>query len=186
MAAAAVVVVGLAVGFTSLALFGGPREPPSRPRPSLTRSGIQVTASLTAPASKDAAGNVVTFLPRNVVDGNVETAWRAPGDGRGVTLTLLFDNPIDVVRIGLIPGYAKFDPQNGTNRFEEERIIKRVRYLFPGLPSVTETFQPVPIPQYVSIRATTSRITIEILETTEPGGRDFTAISEIYVYAYPQ
>jgi hypothetical protein len=186
--AAAAVVAGLAIGLTTLAILGVFRRAPapSGPRPSLIRSGVQVTASLTAPASKDAAGNVVTFLPRNVVDGNVETAWRAPGDGRGVTLRLLFDNPIEVVRVGLIPGYAKFDPQSGTNRFEEERIIKQVRYLIPGLPSVTQTFRPIPIPQYVPIHATTSRMTIEILDTTEPGGRDFTPISEIYVYGYPQ
>jgi hypothetical protein len=141
---------------------------------------------VTAPASKDAAGNAVTFLPGNVIDGAVQTAWRAPGDGRGVTLTLLFDNPVHVVRIGLIPGYAKFDPQNGVNRFTEERIIKRVRFVIPGLRPVTGTFKPVPIPQYVPINATTSTITIEILATTEPQGRDFTAISEVYVYGYPE
>ena len=33
---------------------------------------------------------------------------------------------------------------------------------------------------------TTSRITVEILDTTESGGLDYTAISEIYVYGYPQ
>ena len=186
--AAVALIVGLAAAVGGLILFGVLREAPapSGPRPTLIRSGIQVTASLTAPASKDTAGNVVTFIPRNVVDGDVETAWRAPGNGRGVTLTLLFDNPIEVVRIGLIPGYAKFDPQSGTNRFLEERIIKEVRYLIPGLPSVTQTFRPEPIPQYVPIRATTTRITIEIVDTTEPGGRDFTPISEIYLYGYPQ
>jgi hypothetical protein len=147
---------------------------------------VQVTASLTAPASTDAAGHPVTFLPKNVIDGNVETAWRAPGDGHGVTLTLLFDNPVDVVRIGLIPGYAKTDPETGVNRFQQNRIIRRVRYVIPGLPPIEQTFRPQPVPQFVRVDATTGRITVEILDTGPAHGADDTAISEIYVYGSPQ
>ena len=79
----------------------------------LIRAGIQVTASSTAASSTDAAGNVVTYLPANVLDGDVQTAWRTPGDGRGESLTLLFDSPMQVVRIGPSHGYAKTDPGSG-------------------------------------------------------------------------
>ncbi len=154
--------------------------------PSLIREGVQVTASSTAPSSTDAAGNPVTYVPANVIDGNVQTAWRTPGDGHGQWVTLIFDNPIDVVRIGLIPGYAKTDPQTGANRFLQDRIIKAVAYQLPGLPNTTQTFEPLPVPQFVPLRATTSQITVKIIATTAAGGLDYTAISEIYVYGYPQ
>jgi len=121
-----------------------------------------------------------------VVDGNVQTAWRTPGDGHGQSVSLIFDQPIDVVRIGLIPGYAKTDPQTGANRFLQDRIIRAVAYQIPGLPNTRQTFEPLPVPQFVELRATTSRITVKILATTKPAGLDYTAISEIYVYGYPQ
>ncbi len=178
-----------AVGVTILALGGGSpgqgASPPAGQAPRILE-GVQVTASHTAPSSTDAAGNPVTYLPKNVIDGDVSTAWRTPGDGRGESVTLIFDNPIDVVRIGMIPGYAKTDPQTGVNRFFQNRIIKAVAYEIPGLPDTKQTFEPQPVPQLVPIRRTTSRITIRILDTTPPGGLDYTAISEIYVYGYEQ
>jgi serine/threonine protein kinase len=158
---------------------------PSTP-PQLIREGVQATASHTAPPATDAAGHSVTYVPHNVIDGDIQTAWRVPGDGRGETVTLLFNDPVDIVRIGLIPGYAKFDPETGENRFEQDRIIKEVRYLIPGRAPTVRHFQPRPVPQFVRVNATASRITVEIVDTTEPGGLDFTAISEIYVYGYPQ
>ena len=190
--AAAAVVTALVVAVAGLAFLGlhgrGPAQStsPSAAPPRLIRLGVQATASQTAPSSTDAAGNPVTYVPANVIDGNVQTAWRTPGDGRGQWVTLIFDNPIDVVRIGLIPGYAKTDPQTGANRFLQDRIIKAVAYQIPGLPNTTQTFRPLPVPQFVQLRATTSRITVKILATTASHGLDYTAISEIYVYGYPQ
>ena len=50
-------------------------------------------ATDTAPSSTDAAGNMVTYVPANVIDGDVKTAWRTPGDGQSESVTLIFDNP---------------------------------------------------------------------------------------------
>jgi len=188
-AVVALVIIVAVVGAAFLALRDrGPAQSASSsvPAPPLIREGVQVTASSTAPSSTDAAGNPVTYVPTNVIDGNVQTAWRTPGDGHGQWVTLIFDNPIDVVRIGLIPGYAKTDPQTGANRFLQDRIIKAVAYQIPGLPDTPQTFEPLPVPQFVQLRATTSQITVKILATTAAGGLDYTAISEIYVYGYPQ
>jgi serine/threonine protein kinase len=162
-----------------------PSASPPGPPALLIRDGVQVIASDTAPSSTDAAGNRVTYVPANVIDGDVQTAWRTPGDGQGASVTLLFDNPIDIVRIGLIPGYAKTDPDTGANRFLQNRIITSVAYRIPGLPNTTKTFKPVPLPQFVRLRGTTSRVTVKILDTTASGGLDYTAISEIYVFGYP-
>jgi serine/threonine-protein kinase len=195
--AAAVLVGLLVVALAGIGLAdrfgGGPAvAPPSgspagSPEPERISEGVQVTTtSQTAPPSKDAAGNVVTYLPSNVLDGDVATAWRTSGNGHGDTLTLLFDGPVDIVRVGLIPGYAKSDPETGTNRFLQDRIIKKVRYLIPDLPPTVQRLLPDPSPQDVPVSATTSQITVEILNTTKPGGANYTAISEIYVYGYPQ
>jgi protein kinase-like protein len=186
-----VVVATVVVGASLVAnrRRGEPGGQAAAARPELIRRGVQVTASRTAPSSTDGAGNVVTYVPANVVDGRVETAWRAPGDGRGVTLTLLFDNPVDVARIGLIPGYAKSDPATGVNRFDQNRIVQTVRYELPGRDPIEQRLRPEPVPQYVHVGATTGRITIEIEATTEPGGGprfDYTTISEVYVYGFRQ
>jgi protein kinase-like protein len=165
---------------------GAGQGSPPGPPPQLIREGVQVIASDTAPSSTDAAGNVVTYVPANVIDGDVETAWRTPGDGRGASITLIFDNPINVVRIGLIPGYAKTDPQTGVDRFRQNRIIDSVAYRVPGLPNTTKVFRPLPVPQFTRLRVTTSRITVKILGTSASGGLDYTAISEIYVFGYLQ
>ena len=188
-AVAAVAILVAVVGLGTLALRDlGPASgsSPSVAAPQLIREGVQVTASSTAPASTDAAGNPVTYVPANVIDGNVQTAWRTPGDGHSQWVTLIFDNPIDVVRIGLIPGYAKTDPQTGANRFLQDRIIKAVVYQIPGLANTIQTFKPLPVPQFVPLRATTSRITVKVLATTAAEGLDYTAISEIYVFGYQQ
>jgi len=37
----------------------------------------------------------------------------------------------------------------------------------------------------ITLSATTSSLRVQILETTESGGLDYTAISEMYVYGYP-
>jgi serine/threonine protein kinase len=188
----AVVAVVIVVAVAAAAFLGTRDRGPARSAsssvaaPSLIREGVQVTASSTAPSSTDAAGNPVTYVPANVIDGNVQTAWRTPGDGHGQSITLIFDNPIEVVRIGLIPGYAKNDPQTGANRFLQDRIIKAVAYQMPGLPDTRKTFEPLPVPQFVQLSATTSQITVKILATTAAQGLDYTAISEIYVFGYQQ
>jgi hypothetical protein len=71
------------------------------------------------------------------------------------------------------------------NRFEQNRILREVRYLVRGHEPKTQTFRPAPVPQFVRMDVTTSRLTIEIVATSEPGGLDYTAISEIYVYGVP-
>jgi hypothetical protein len=161
------------------------RSSPATQAPQLIRAGVQVIASHTAESSTDAAGNPVIYVPSNVIDGDVETAWRTPGDGHGESITLIFDNPITMVRIGLIPGYAKTDAQSGVNRFFQNRIITEVVYRVPGLEDRRKTFKPLPVPQFVRLRTLTAKITVKILGTTPPGGLDYTAISEIYVYGYP-
>jgi serine/threonine-protein kinase len=186
VAAAALVIAGSAFAVVALTDRGGKPGASVSAAPVLIRDGVQVTATNTAPASHDASGNVVTYQPSNVLDGDVETAWRTPGNGKGESVTLIFDNPVDVSQIGLIPGYAKTDPQTGANRFFQDRIIEEVRYEVPGEPPISQTLLPEARPQFVEVNVTTSRIDVVVVATTAPQGLDYTAISEIYVYGYPQ
>jgi tRNA A-37 threonylcarbamoyl transferase component Bud32 len=178
----ALVIAAVAMAFVLLGDRAPADRSPEPPTPRLIRSGVQVIASSTAESSTDAAGNPVTYLPANVIDGKVDTAWRTPGNGRGESITLIFDNPVNVVRIGLIPGYAKTDPETGANRFFQDRIITQVACQVPGLPDTMKRFRAAPVPQFVAIDALTPQITVKILGTTAPHGLDYTAISEIYVY----
>ena len=91
-----------------------------------------------------------------------------------------------VTEVGLIPGYDKVDPTDGTDRFTEERRIRRVTWTFDDGVSQSQTFvdsrelQVIPIP---AVLTTTIRVTIE--ETTPHGGRDFTAVSDVEVRGVP-
>jgi hypothetical protein len=149
----------------------------------LTTSAVE--ASATAPPGTDARGAVVSYAATNLVDGDPSTAWRVPGSGQGVVLTLRFAEPVIVTRIGLIPGYAKVDPADGTNRFFQNRRVHRVRYGAVGI-SREASFVDQPELQTVDVQSKPStEVTVEILESTAPGDRDFTAISEIEVSGLP-
>ena len=144
-----------------------------------------VEASATAPPGTDARGAVVSYAATNLIDGDPTTAWRVPGSGQGVVLTLRFAKPVVVTRIGLIPGYAKVDPADGTNRFFQNRRVHRVRYGAVGV-SREASFVDQPDLQTVDVQSKPStEVTVEILESTAPGDRDFTAISEIEVSGLP-
>lgn len=142
-----------------------------------------VSASSSAPDSFDSKGNVTSFTPANALDGRMDTAWRVPGNGINQFLLLEFSNPVRVTAIALVPGYAKVDPSDSTNRFLQNRRIQRVRYEFSDGSNVEATFTDTPSMQLVNVQpVVTTSIRIVILQTSEPGTsdpRDFTAISEV-------
>ena len=149
----------------------------------LTPTAVQATA--TAPPGTDSRGVAVSYAATNLVDGDPATAWRVPGAGQGVVLTLRFDKPVIITRIGLIPGYAKVDPADGSNRFFQNRRVHRVRYGATGI-SREASFVDQPELQTVDVVSKpTTEVTVEILESTAPGDRDYTAISEIEVMGTP-
>jgi len=70
--------------------------PPPTLRPAPQRlDPDRVTASGSATSSRDSQGNTTTFVPENATDGQAQTCWRVPGDGRGAWLRLEF--PTEVV-----------------------------------------------------------------------------------------
>jgi hypothetical protein len=103
----------------------------------------------------------------------------------GESVTITFARPVHLRGIGLIPGYAKVDPETGADRFAENRRIRAVRYVFDDGTWVRQTFADQPLLQTRTVDVTTGSVTIVIVKTTGHGGRDYTAISEIRAFGAP-
>jgi len=163
-----------------------PTDPPTTPPigPPVTLTIAEATASSTAPPGMDACGTPVPFDADLLIDGDSTTAWRTTGDGIGESVVVRFDGRVRVARVGLIPGYSKVDPCDGTDRFQENRIIRRVRYLFDDGSTAVQRFRPVPELQFVEVDAVTESIVVRVVETTGHGGRDYAVISEIGAQGY--
>jgi hypothetical protein len=145
-------------------------------------TGAAASASSTAPDNVDAAGNPVSYSADNMVDGDPQTAWRMPGDGRGETVTLTLAGAAHLTQIGLIPGYAKVDPSNGIDRFPENRRVREVRWRFDDGTTVEQRFSDSPRMQWTAVDVTTSSVTIELL-SSRPGDpdHDYLPISEVSI-----
>src|SRR5262249_24353905 len=103
-----------------------------------------------------------------------------------------FGTDIDVASIGLIPGYDKIDPGDGTDRFAQNRVVKLVRLEFSDGGSVRARFEQSRAMQFIAleqpIRTRSIRIVVEEPYPPPPaeqGGRDFTPISEVQVLGTP-
>jgi hypothetical protein len=142
--------------------------------------GATASASKTASDSVDAANNPISYAAGNLTDGDPQTAWRAEGDGRGVTVRLTLPSTAHLTRVGLIPGYAKVDPTSGDNRFPENRRVREVRWHFDDGTTVDQRFDDNPAMQETAVDTTTSSVTIELL-STRPGtpDHDYVPISEV-------
>jgi hypothetical protein len=127
----------------------------------------------------DASGQSVTYEVGNLADGQNETAWRVPGSGVGVTLRAEWDAPVTLTSIGLVPGYAKVDPTDGSDRFWENRRVLAVRYHFDNGTVVDASFTESPDLQPTTVQVTTRTVTVEITRTTPSPERNYTAISEL-------
>jgi hypothetical protein len=150
----------------------------------------QVSASGNAPPGFDSAQNRITYDPANVVDGQLDTAWRVEGNGINAYVQLDFARPIRLANLQMLPGYAKIDQGDGRNRFIQNRRIRRVNLVFSDGRSVEAVFdvndRRMQTVNLAAIQPTivTTFVRVVILETTEPGTdlpRDFTPISEIVV-----
>ena len=156
-----------------------------------------ITATCTAPPSTDAAGELTAFEPVLMLDGDVTTAWRCPGDGRDQRVVLDFGRPYRLTAIAIIPGYAKTDPQDGTDRYRQNRRISEVLYsLDPqsgaGLGLALNPAPDLRSPQVLDVGGVvTSTVTVHLLASVpgEPTNgqppSDHVAISELVVLGAP-
>lgn len=147
----------------------------------------QVSASVTRRPSTDGCGQATAYPASNVTDNIRSTAWMAPGDGTGATLTMkLAGGRQNVNYVGLVPGYDKVDECTGSDRFTEMRRISRVRWDFSDGVVVEQelnvddrSMQLLEIPE----GSRSNSVTLTILATTDPGLErlNYTPISDVVV-----
>lgn len=140
--------------------------PPSGPVSSGTISASALCVSST---SNDAGGNRITYGPEQAVDGLPDTAWRCDGDGVGQQLEISFPELVTLAGIGMVPGYAKTDPYDGTDRYAQNRRISAVRYTFDDGSEVTQNLDTDAShrsPQLIALPGvSTGHVTITILSS---------------------
>jgi hypothetical protein len=99
-----------------------------------------ISASCTSGPGEDSAGNPFTYEARNAIDGRPDTAWRCDHDGVGQGLLLTFSGPAEISWAGLVPGFAKTDPYDGTDRYLQGRRVSAARFVFDDGTYVEQTF----------------------------------------------
>ena len=152
---------------------------------SLTPTVTAAAASDVRPGSQDACGDPTSYQPGLAVDGTNDTAWMVEGDGTGQSIRLSLAGLSVITRVGLVPGYDKFDPCTGSERFDELRRITAVRWAFDDGLTIDQTVEPIPEMQEIRLprAAVTASVTMTVLETVGPGDQnlDNTAVSEISI-----
>jgi hypothetical protein len=145
-----------------------------------------VDASCQSDASRDASGARVTYEPKFAVDGETDSAWRCPGDGVGETLVIDLGGSVRVAELGLVPGYAKTDAVDGTDRYAENRRITAVHWRFDDGTTIDQRLDPDPeLRDLQTMRipvATTKRVAMEIVSSSD-ADRDSVAVSELRISA---
>jgi hypothetical protein len=145
----------------------------------------QVKVGCQAPQTTDGAGDRVYYIPEQMFDGKMSTAWRCNGNGIGQIVTFEFSAGTSIVEVGLVNGYAKVDPANGAKRYGEYRRITKATWTFANGTSFQQSLEDgVGTVQKLSIPSQPgNQVTLTIEASTGPGsnakGRDSVLISEV-------
>jgi hypothetical protein len=147
-----------------------------------------VRATCEADPGVDSAGNTITYHPDLTLDAVPATAWRCPGSAVGQQLVYDFGGPVTLTAVGLVPGYAKVDPVDGTDRFVENRTVTAVTWRFDDGTTHRQTISG-PGPGMVSVdlprAVSTSEVVLEIAGTGNDAAiRDFTPVSDVQFAGY--
>ncbi|MFL6140692.1 MAG: NADase-type glycan-binding domain-containing protein [Labedaea sp.] len=167
------------------------QDPPFTSRSLSPPSAISATASCTSPPSHDAGGNPTSYEAQKVIDGRPDTAWRCDGNGVGQQLRLTFGGTVTLTHIGVIPGLAKVDPYDATDRYAQNRRVSAVRYTFDDGRTIDQNFdtsisnrsiQSISVPhvESSSITITISTSVAGSAQNNQPAV-DKVAISEVAV-----
>jgi hypothetical protein len=123
----------------------------------------------------------VSYAPGNVLDNLLATAWLCTGSGVGQRLTITLTTTSDVVRVGLVPGYAKSD------RYPQNNRITRVAWVFDDGTRVVQSLRDSRTNR--SLRTLriepvrTRTVVLQILAVAR-GTKDNTAISALRLDTY--
>jgi hypothetical protein len=157
----------------------------SSSRQATSATPTRVKVGCQAPQTTDDAGSPVYYVPEQMVDGRMNTAWRCNGNGIGQVVTFEFPPGTTIVEVGLVNGYAKVDPASGAKRYGEYRRITKATWTFANGTSFQQSLEDgVKTVQKLSIPSQPAdEVTLTIEASTGPGsnarGRDAVLISEV-------
>jgi hypothetical protein len=138
----------------------------------------EATVPKPARASTDNQGNRVTYGAANLFDGEATTCWRTAGDAAGKVLVFRFDEPVTITEVGLINGYAKNDPPN--DWYTANRRVLEAQWSFGSGDPVRQTLEESRDLQTIDVDSVETReVRLRLVQVSPPGGRDYTAISEV-------
>jgi hypothetical protein len=115
----------------------------------LAVSGVTAVAGITATCTSgpgaDSAGNPFTYEASNAIDQRRDTAWRCDHDGVGARLVLTLAEHAEIAWVGMVPGFAKTDPYDGTDRYAQGRRVSQARFIFDDGTYVDHVFDTSPV-----------------------------------------
>jgi hypothetical protein len=156
---------------------------PELPRPHAANEDCSRSGDTTFCASSvlaPAHGN--TYGPRNLADGDNNTAWVEGSDGQGVGefVVLEFDSPRTIRGLTLRNGYDK-----SPDIFDKNSRVKDIELRFSSGDSIDATLKDAPGPQHVTLDQPIKAKWIElIIRSVYPGSKySDTAINELSVDA---
>jgi hypothetical protein len=184
--AAALYAGALVLGFGGGALVGvaGGSTPSAgaSPAASATLRPLTATATCQSDDGREADGSTVSYGPEHVLDEDPATAWRCTGDGRGERLTIELGGAATIEEVAIVPGYAKTDPADSTDRYAQNRRLTKVRWVFDGGVALEQTLDPSPGSrelQRVAVPAVRSgTVVLEVLESSD-GERNSVAVGSV-------
>ncbi|WP_405915598.1 hypothetical protein [Streptomyces sp. NBC_00728] len=89
---------------------------------------VDATSDCVRSSGTESDGTPVHYDPTNAIDKLPETAWRCDRDSARLELGLGGSTPL--THVGLIPGYDKTDPHDGTDWFTENLTVTRAVWTF--------------------------------------------------------
>ena len=171
-------------------------EPSSPPAPAGNPADLAGDSTATGPKplapGQDLGGNPVAYPPANMLDDDLATSYRMPGDASGETVVFTLPEEAEISEVGLVNGYAKKD--TGGSRtvdwYPLNRRILKVEWVFDDGTTVAQDLRSEPVLQTIAVdKVRSSTISLRILEVSPPGAgsmsKNVTAISDVLLRGAP-
>jgi hypothetical protein len=171
-------------------------DPTSPSAPAGNPGDLAADSTATGPKplkpGRDLAGRPVSYPPANMLDDDLATAYRIPGDASGETVTFTLPEESVVSEVGLVNGYAKKDASGArtVDWYGFNRKILRVEWVFDDGSTIEQALRSEPVLQTIVVDdVRTSTIRLRLLDVSPPGAgalrKDVTAISDVLLRGAP-
>ena len=173
--------------------FPADEDPTSPAAPAGSPTDLAGGSSATGPKplapGQDLGGNPVSYPPANMLDEDLATAYRIPGDASGETVVFTLPEEAEISEVGLVNGYAKKDSSGSrtVDWYALNRKILKVEWVFDDGTTVAQDLRAEPVLQTIAVdKVRTNTISLRILEVSAPGAgamsKNVTAISDVLLH----